>query len=106
MLFRSGASGYGTRKAKENGVLRYSSGRVTYYDPESSLVLRPLFYDIYRRPGAVYWVDKPQEWSDGTWTSSVSGFDFNYFTFDFSPIFYSNVFSNQNSNASFIRCID
>lgn len=106
LFFPIGASGYGTRKAKENGVLRYSSGRVTYYDPESSLVLRPLFYDIYRRPGAVYWVDKPQEWSDGTWTSSVSGFDFNYFTFDFSPIFYSNVFSNQNSNASFIRCID
>lgn len=36
------------------GVLRYASGRIDYYPSPKS---NPLFYDLFRRPGAIYWLN-------------------------------------------------
>lgn len=96
-----GASGYGHRKTNEtNGVLRYSCGQTGIY---KNLELAPLFYDLYMRPGAVYWTEDVT--GVGTWGTTV-GWDINYFTFDFNRIYQANVFSGDYSDACFIRCVD
>ncbi|WP_303741620.1 hypothetical protein, partial [uncultured Muribaculum sp.] len=97
-----------------------------------SVECRPLFYDLYRRPGGVYWINTPvlvtqeQSSTEGNLYYSfdadteatkgknyTNGWDFNYFTFDFFPITYANVFTGgwladlmNDSNALFIRCVD
>ncbi|WP_290044469.1 hypothetical protein [uncultured Muribaculum sp.] len=136
VFFPIGASGYGNRKSSESGMLRYSSARVNYYPEHAtfarSVECRPLFYDLYRRPGGVYWINTPvlvtqeQSSTEGNLYYSfdadteatkgknyTNGWDFNYFTFDFFPITYANVFTGgwladlmNDSNALFIRCVD
>lgn len=127
-FFPIGASGYGRRKHKgvhafgdsetESGVLRYASGRTGVYkvngtdNPEA--VDRPLFYDLYMRPGAVYWAKKTADWvEDGENNANCLGLDINYFTFDFSPIVRTNLFGERakesewsKSDACLIRCVD
>lgn len=138
VFFPIGASGYGHRKAKEDGMLRYSCGRDSYFlveadgvtstPPNSGMYINyginaaPLFYDLYKRPGAIYWVreratidyfNTQGAAGDG---NNIVGWDFNYFTFDFYPIVSSNVWKTENpwggkevdngSSACFIRCVD
>lgn len=99
-----GASGYGHRKHKENGCLRYSCGQTGYFN---DVATAPLFYDLYMRPGAVYWASD-YEGSGGYQT--IVGWDINYFTFDFNRIYKANVFNSANSykesDACFIRCVE
>ena len=108
-----GASGYGRRKRNFNengrvGVLRYSSGRFQQY-PEPGLALRPLFYDLYMRPGANYWLDRARP---GTLTSygevEAHGWDINYYTFDFNHLSTSDMYKEEDetSDACFIRCVE
>lgn len=115
LFFPIGASGYGHRKAMDrdlyggtynrgNGVLRYSAYRNTYHIVADS----PLFYDLYMRPGAVYWLGQfrvnsklPNEMDDH---KKVIGWDFNYFTFDFFPYGVGAAISGQD--ACFIRCVE
>lgn len=135
VFFPIGASGYGHRKAKEDGMLRYSCGRTGYFltnnegtvsTPPSNgmyagvgIDAAPLFYDLYMRPGAIYWAKERHtdiDFNEGgasTDGNNIVGWDFNYFTFDFYPIVPSNVWKTANnsevengSDACFIRCVD
>ncbi|MCB6973919.1 MULTISPECIES: hypothetical protein [Butyricimonas] len=116
VFFPVGASGYGHRRNydyepwggtpfNENtngrGVLRYASGRIDYYpNPKNN----PLFYDLFRRPGAVYWLNNKVE------PGSKVAWDINYFTFDFNSLDDANVFAkkggDKKSDACFIRCVE
>lgn len=120
LFFPIGASGYGHRKHndrdsddgsgtynKGNGVLRYASYRNTYL-PDKKANNSPLFYDLYMRPGAVYWLGQfransklPDEMVDH---KLVIGWDFNYFTFDFYP--YGVAATQSGQDACFIRCVE
>lgn len=122
VFFPVGASGYGHRRAKENGMLRYSCNRSDYFDPQGSdnypggKLAAPLFYDLFMRPGAIYWTKGPS--SDDYFNqlnngdgNDIHGWDFNYFTFDFYPIVRSNVRDKdqgiwRNGDACFIRLVD
>lgn len=66
IFFPVGASGYGHRRTKENGCLRYSCGQTGIF---SNLALAPLFYDLYMRPGAVYWTEDVT--GTGAWGTTV-----------------------------------
>ena len=116
VFFPVGASGYGHRRnydyerwggtrfnaaTNARGVLRYSSGRIDYYpEPKNN----PLFYDLFRRPGAVYWLNNKVD------PGSKIAWDINYFTFDFNSLDKANVFPNaggdDKSDACFIRCVE
>lgn len=134
LFFPIGASGYGHRKdrlwdqpdergQRRNGVLRYSSSSRWGYFPKNvggmypnGVEDAPLFYDVYMRPGAIYWLkeDCNDNYLDSTNPKSAIGWDFNYFTFDFFPISKTNVFyldKNQTPNkycsdACFVRCVE
>lgn len=113
LFFPIGASGYGHRKQSYkanwgdpetiNGVLRYAAGRTQLYP---SPVERPLFYDLYKRPGGIYWLNAeiPQDYF--TPTDGVSlGWDINYFSFDFNFISKGNLIRSGGSDACFVRCV-
>ena len=113
LFFPIGASGYGHRKQSYtptwgdpetlNGVLRYASGRTQLYP---SPVERPLFYDIYKRPGAIYWLNAEIPQNHFTPTDGVSlGWDINYFSFDFNFISKDNLIRSGCSDACFVRCV-
>ena len=113
LFFPIGASGYGHRKQSYtatwgdpetvNGVLRYSAGRTKLYpDP----VERPLFYDLYKRPGGIYWLNAEIPQNHFTPTDGVSlGWDINYFSFDFNFISMGNLIRSGGSDACFVRCV-
>ena len=113
LFFPIGASGYGHRKQSYtatwgdpetvNGVLRYSAGRTKLYpDP----VERPLFYDLYKRPGGIYWLNAEISQDYFTPTDGVSlGWDINYFSFDFNFISKGNLIRSGGSDACFVRCV-
>lgn len=113
LFFPIGASGYGHRKQSYtptwgdpetlDGVLRYASGRTQLY---SSPVERPLFYDIYKRPGGIYWLNAEIPQNYFTPTDGVSlGWDINYFSFDFNFISKGNLIRSDGSDACFVRCV-
>lgn len=113
LFFPIGASGYGHRKQSYtaiwgdpetiNGVLRYAAGRTQLYpDP----VERPLFYDLYKRPGGIYWLNAEIPQNYFTPTDGVSlGWDINYFSFDFNFISKDNLIKSGGSDACFVRCV-
>lgn len=113
LFFPIGASGYGHRKQSYianwgdpetiNGVLRYAAGRTKLYpDP----VERPLFYDLYKRPGGIYWLNAEISQDYFTPTDGVSlGWDINYFSFDFNFISKDNLIRSDGSDACFVRCV-
>lgn len=132
VFFPVGASGYGHRKhggrrsganwgdaETEDGVLRYAGGRTQPYKPANQLAL-PLFYDLYKRPGALYWAQREENGNpiDSDAAPGLGlGLDINYFTFDFNYIDASSTFGKGattdysdrragTSDALFIRCVD
>lgn len=108
----------GSRGELYNGVLRYSCARYGEYR-ESNPLQRPLFFDLYKRPGALYWA-RANDTSiqiDGDIQKDSGGLDINYFTFDFNYIEASNTFGRGvgtsyqdkragTSDALFVRCVD
>lgn len=70
---------------------------------------RPLFYDIYMRPGAIYWlknefgIDRDGDGESEIWPL---GWDFNYFTFDFNFINTGDIYKETTSDACFVRCVE
>lgn len=138
LFFPIGASGYGHRKqgygdkkdwqgiitgqgdihgeTNKTVVLRYSAGRSDRF-PMTSGDEKPLFYDLYMRPGAIYWLQKVYPpGRDGE--TDIMGWDINYFSFDFNLISKSNVYATitekeeeketvtPKSDACFIRCVE
>lgn len=119
LFFPIGASGYGHRKdsQKDNagntyrGVLRYASSTRWGYFPSGKLGdgkvypvgidACPLFFDIFRRPGAIYWFERPT--TDDLEAGFLVGWDFNYFSFDFFPLSEGNV--ANGADACFVRSI-
>ena len=77
-------------------------GRIDYYpSPKSNF----LFYDSFRRPGAIYWLNNKVN------PGSIVAWDINYFTFDFNSLDHANVFPKDGggdgkSDACFIRCVE
>lgn len=112
-----GATGYGHRKYKEThpagevapfnwdwtAVLRYSQGRYKAIADD-----RPLFYDLYMRPGAIYWLKKSEavDRNLGAKNPIAIGWDINYFTFDFNYIDTDNLVKSDGSDACFVRCVE
>lgn len=112
LFFPIGATGHGRRKNQEDAswkkaVLRYA-GRSAPIAPGENLSHRPIFYDIYIRPGAIYWLDRRKD--DGRVEECIA-WDFNYFSFDYNGISANNVFTTgqkevpNSSDACFIRCV-
>ena len=102
VFFPIGYKGYGRRKRYSNttaygeenaGTLRYAQ-RIKDYTKSGEIEYRPMFWDIYKSPGAIYWRQKD---NDG------SAWDMNYHTLDFST-FHNNAYSGE-SDACFIRCV-
>lgn len=135
LFFPIGASGYGHRKdwtrdetnSPYKGLLRYMChkrwGNFDAYGgsyPEGTKGA-PLFYDLYMRPGAIYWLKQNQSVNDiavnkGDKEGGAIGWDFNYFTFDFFTISKSNLYGpdegnsgadrSARSDACFVRCVE
>lgn len=135
LFFPIGASGYGHRKqgygdmknwqgvvtgqgyihgeTKNTVVLRYSAGRSDKFNMTAGDE-KPLFYDLYMRPGAIYWLQRVYPpGRDGE--SDIMAWDINYFSFDFNLISKSNVYATltgenkietPKSDACFIRCVE
>lgn len=129
-----GLSGYGRRLGgaswadePTNGTQRYASRGARMSNADASD--RPLFYDLYRRPGALYWckiykypIDKrPVKIPDGKGgfvtnyyndVEKSASFDINYFTMGFEGFDNASV-TNDNgkacdgsmSDACFIRTV-
>ncbi len=63
-----------------------------------------MFYDLYRRPGAVYWAYK--WYSDGnTGFNHSSAFDMNFFTMGFEGFQNGAAAKAETSDACFIRLV-
>ena len=108
LFFPIGATGYGQRRTEKHwypnddnldqGRLQYSWRNKEYIDKDE-LGYRPLFLDVYRRPGAIYWVRTIRNKDDKCYL------DINYFTFDFSPGKTEPTLGTGTS-ACFIRCVE
>lgn len=130
LFFPIGASGHGKRKTdktwydKENiggpGSLQYSwrGKKYSEYTEKygwNSLKYRPLFEDIYMRPGAIYWCERyekprPNSGNETDQQNPAKSFlDINYFTLDFNtggmePLEEGE--TDKTSSACFIRCVE
>lgn len=145
LFFPIGATGYGKRKSSMEwygykgsapGALQYAWRSEKYADDAThTLLYRPLFLDVYRRPGAVYWF-KDLNWSrtNTVYQKDASGnyilksskgvdykivssrpeesnmfLDINYFTFDFeigATEVLEKRLNNEETSACFVRCVE
>ncbi len=134
IFFPIGSSGYGHRKhnlkhptdgSTYYGVLRYScNDRWGYFNTTDNGIYKygvydaPLFLDIFRSEGAIYWFDKSspsvEEENNKPQTFYYPAWDINYSTFDFEKIRRDNIWKSIDdkdpqksgySDACFIRCI-
>lgn len=110
LFFPIGASGYGRRRDIDkdwsgsftnNAKCVHRYGSRTKFFPDPSLADKPLFYDLFMRPGAVYWLEK-SHYAEG---ENRTCLDINYFSFDFNVIGLSND-NGYESDACFIRCVE
>lgn len=112
-----GASGYGRRKGSGgwsapkdySGTLRYA-GRSYYFDLRqtdinSTLRYAPLFYDLFRRPGVVYWCRNRLSSVGAEEPYNSSSFDINYFTMGFEGYLNNSCGEASTSDALFIRTV-
>ncbi|MDE5650760.1 MAG: hypothetical protein K2I35_07110 [Duncaniella sp.] len=131
IFFPIGNSGYGYRRPKhkyqgqdyqndtsplyaKGGWLLYA-GRNDFYeigDDANGILHRPLFYDKWRRPGALYWLDKPEskQLKEDATEQRYLGWDINYFTFDYYGISYGDMVCKNgttvDSGAAFVRLVE
>lgn len=106
VFFPIGMSGFGHRRSFykytdannhtteswKSGTLRYSAGRDGEM-PGSAVPWQPQFFDLYRRPGAIYWAQQYQNAIDvtGTSMSEAIALDINYYTYDVNLIGRNNL---------------
>lgn len=130
IFFPIGVTGYGHRQflnGNNVGALRYAGREAIMSLSESTHYLkeRPLFYDLYMRPGAVYWlqhfyspvpqITKYTVGDDGKKkeikyidSKKSSAFDMNYFTMGFEGYGGNDAIPNDDINKShgcFIRTV-
>lgn len=77
---------------------------------------RPLFFDLWRRPGAIYYLDAQKSADLGDGKQNYLGWDFNYFTFDFYGVTAGDLIGSTVSNvdapynvdtsAAFVRLVE
>lgn len=128
LFFPIGATGYGRRKTAAEWYSysgdKQGAGRLQYawrselYANKTELQYRPLFFDVYRRPGGIYWCNSITRDKDtGKIKSTTNFLDVNYFTFEFilsgsEPFagFPSGTDNNRDdhgdSSAAFIRLVE
>lgn len=117
-----GASGYGRRRHRRfyNQGGNFYAGELIYGGRDKIMEEaaglgwhRPILFDLYRRPGAIYWCNKTKAGTilnDNDTENSVA-WDFNYITFDFYPISRANVITvtegveTNATDALLIRCV-
>ena len=113
LFFPIGTAGYGHRKHEDAFVDGYSKGSSTAVLKYAGTgiyiqdLYRPIFYDLFKRPGAIYWLQKMDP--NSAREKEAIGWDFNYFSFDFNLISKSNVSKDgkkDTSDACFIRCVE
>lgn len=91
-----GAAGYGRRKQNPIYSGTFSPGMLIYANRNQEMQenntdvpwQRPILWDLYQRPGAIYWCNEMKEGEvlgNGQAKDCVA-WDFNYITFDFFPI--------------------
>lgn len=124
-IFPIGASGYGRRKyghyypdeklryttefkefkwsnypSFRSGVVRYAHRSLPMTDDlvYGNTQYRPLFWDLYRRPGANYWLNQ--------YVGSNGAFDINYFTFDTGKGDSNHEKEKDQSDALFMRLVN
>lgn len=117
-------SSTGVTSYQNIGTLRYASMSGPMSDISSGYLSRPLLYDLYLSPGAIYWcrdwlgsdVDGDPKMDADEDENNHNAQDINYFTYDFNTYFefatwrrkggggYWNF--TQSSDACFIRCVD
>lgn len=68
------------RPAPGRGSLSYGGVSTVMYT--QSTKYRPILYNHFRTPGAVYWVKEPR-YADGVVTNAFASWDINYFTLTF-----------------------
>lgn len=131
IFFPIGNSGYGYRRPKhkyqgkdyqadtsplyaKGGWLLYA-GRNDFYeigDDANGILHRPLFYDKWRRPGALYWLAEPvsKQLKEDAKANKYLGWDINYFTFDYYGISHGDMVSDDgttvDSGAAFVRLVE
>lgn len=90
-----------------SGTLRYAT-RSAWYGYRSSdktnIKYQPMFYDLYRRPGAVYWCDKWYKDGDNG-SAHSSAFDMNFFTMGFEGFQNGAAQDADTSDACFLRLV-
>lgn len=109
-----GNSGYGHRKmdgvwasTDAAGTLRYASrstpfsGSESKYGPEN-VTYQPIFEDLYRRNGAIYWCRQNGYKDKNNKTSTA--FDINYFSFSFQG-YNNDATSIGKGDAAFVRTV-
>lgn len=122
LFFPIGRSGYGHRahwtgpgsgESTQHGALRYACSRVDLFET----LWMPLFYDLYRRKGAIYWARAEGNGYDIGSEADVAtsiGLDINFFNFDVNSISVGSVIkntqwggtrNNKTSDACFVRRI-
>lgn len=109
IFFPIGRSGYGHRKQRDDsgtGTLRYACAQRSGYFPSSLLPWEPLFYDLFKRKGAIYYARKMQDGVvdiNGLRNDQAIGLDMNFFSFDFNLITSANVTGGED--ACFLRVV-
>ena len=95
VFFPLGRAGYGHRRdwdfnSSGQGVQRYC---VSSHAEISNPRVRPQFFDLYRREGAVYWANNTGNIRDAdkVYTATAIALDINYYTFDVSCLPRSNL---------------
>ncbi len=112
IFFPLGSASYGVRKAQRfnenaDGVLRYAAGRIEPMPSDASTAARPLLWDLYRKPGALYFANKFVPRSGPNDNHGDAGLDMNYFTYDMDIIDCPNVYhaGTTFSSACFLRTV-
>lgn len=128
-----GATGYGRRKKSvkgewmdegKPGVLRYATRYEVHNNAGGALNYTPMFYDLYIRPGAIYWCRdrwntlpvKTHEIKDETTGEVIEtkkysdikqscDFDINYFSMGFEGFENGAASKPKNSDACYIRTV-
>lgn len=130
VFFPIGRAGFGHRKqyayvswskshrtySQSNGVLQYAGGRMTWYDGQAfgsstNQQYVPLFYDLFRSNGALYWIKQLVSKGGGSYDTAL---DINYQTLDFNiadngvTFGATNVsgYGNYPSDACFVRLVE